>query len=80
MVMTLRPWTRARLVTHARAACPSSSTVQAPQIPEPHPYFVPVSCYSPRSVQSSSPSPSVLTVTGRPLRVNWMTLMSNADW
>src|SRR4030042_4620111 len=48
-------------------ASPSTRTVQAPQIPSPQPYFVPVSPSSVRRTQRSMRSGSTSRLTGRPL-------------
>src|SRR6266446_3044864 len=53
MVITERPPTSFTAVMQARAASPSTWTVQAPHSATPQPYFVPMSPSSSRKYQSS---------------------------
>src|SRR5216683_1905499 len=53
MVITERPLTSFTAVMQARAASPSTWTVQAPHSATPQPYFVPMSPSSSRKYQSS---------------------------
>jgi len=68
MVTTSCPATSRTATRHERTASPSTRTVQAPQVPSPQPYFVPVSPRSARRTQSSVRPPSTSSATGRPLR------------
>jgi hypothetical protein len=63
---------RAYGVTQERTASPFTTTVQAPQRASPHPNLVPVRLRSERRTERSMRSPSTVTRTGLPLRVNEM--------
>ncbi len=69
MVTTLRPASPLIGVWQERMACPSTCTVQAPQKPPPHPYFVPVRPCSSRRYQSRGMAASPSNVRLDPLSV-----------
>lgn len=57
-------------VMQERAAWPSRWTVQAPQIPAPHPYLVPVNSRLSRITQSNGVSGAASTLRSVPLTRN----------
>src|SRR5580704_4307932 len=69
MVVTFLPATIATGVWHERIALPSRCTVQAPHMPAPQPYFVPVSLRCSRTTHSSGVSGPASTVAGLLLTV-----------
>src|SRR5580693_10264185 len=69
MVVTFLPATIATGVWHERTALPSRCTVQAPHMPAPQPYFVPVSLRCSRTTQSSGVSGPASTTAGLLLTV-----------
>src|SRR5580700_3249339 len=69
MVVTLLPATMPTGVWHERTALPSRCTVQAPHMPAPQPYFVPVSLRCSRTTQSSGVSGPASTVASLLLTV-----------
>src|SRR6202030_2309498 len=69
MVVTFLPATMATGVWHERIALPSRCTVQAPHMPAPQPYFVPVSLRCSRTTQSSGVSGPASTEAGLLLTV-----------
>src|SRR5258707_124272 len=70
MVTTERPATSLSAVAQARAASPSTWTVQEPHWAMPQPYFVPVSPSSSRRYQSSGIDPSPSKACSWPLTRN----------
>src|SRR6202030_2297666 len=69
MVVTFLPATIATGVWHERIALPSRCTVQAPHMPAPQPYFVPVSLRCSRTTESSGVAGPASTVAGLLLTV-----------
>src|SRR5579863_2222746 len=69
MVVTVLPATIATGTWHERTALPSRCTVQAPHMPAPQPYFVPVSLRCSRTTQSSGVSGPASTLAGLLLTV-----------
>src|ERR1051325_9945034 len=78
MVVIRRPATDRIGVTQDRTATPSSSTVQAPHCPSPHPYLLPVRSKSSRSTLSKLRSGSAATLVWYPLSFNSVMFGMNA--
>src|SRR4051812_38374420 len=70
IVSTFASRTSVTGVLHENVARPLTSTVHAPQLPSPQPYFVPVRCSSSRSTSSSVRCGSDATSTSRPFTLS----------
>src|SRR5580704_12917942 len=77
MVVTFLPATIATGVWQERTALPSRCTVQAPHMPAPQPYFVPVSLRCSRTAQSSGVSGAASTLADLPLTVKVKVMMTS---